>query len=149
MFERNSGMGESNITQNRFTAYLLVAIRNTRKMYLDKMGKIRAHEQSLETSICDGNLLYEPDMLGTLQLPDQFENAALQDAFNQLSGRDRHIFIRKAIEGKPLRDIGAELGLGFNTVSTAYHRMIRRLRKELMSNGVEFQDAADKGKRKQ
>ena len=135
MFEQNDGKGQDNIAQNRFTAYLLVSLRNTRKVYLDKLTLIQVHEAPFEIRDSGAYFVYEPDMLESLSVMDQLEDDALRAYLLRVRQRDLHIFIGKVIEGKSLRELSEELGLGFNTVSTAYHRLIRRLRTELRNYG--------------
>lgn len=42
---RNNGKGEVNILQNRFTKYLMTAIRRKKADVLQKRHKINVHEQ--------------------------------------------------------------------------------------------------------
>ena len=131
MNKRNDGKGPDNVAQNRFTAYLLVAMRNTRRMYLEKRKAILQHELPLD-QIWDNNaLIYEPDMLDFLSPLDQLEDPKLQALLNRASERDLHILVSRIVEDKSLREICQDLNTGFNTVSSAYHRLIRRLRREL------------------
>ena len=138
MFERNDGKSQDNVAQNRFTAYLLVALRNTRNMYLDKVNHIQAHEMPFEIQDCGAYFVYEPDMLESLPVLDQLEDDTLQACLLEVRERDLHIFIGKIIEGKSLRELSDEMGISFNTVSTAYHRLIRRIRMELGNYGNRF-----------
>ena len=135
MFDQNDGRNPDNIAQNRFTAYLLVAFRNTRKLYMDKQKSIKCHEIPLE--ICDGDtrFIYVPDMLDTLPVLDQIENPALQTCLLDTRERDLEIFIGKIIEGKSLRQLSDEVGIGLSTVSSIYRRLLKRLRRELENHG--------------
>lgn len=135
MYNRNDGKGYDNVAQNRFTAYLMVALRNARKQYLEKQCRIYAHEVPFE--MWDGSelLVYEPDLLANLPVMEQLEYAGLQASLQCARERDLHLLMGRIIEGKSLRELADELNIGYHTASTAYHRLIRRLRRELDEDG--------------
>ena len=87
MYIRNDGKGESNITQNGFTAYLLSAVAHRKADYLHAKQRRQARE-----------VLTDPDDLSTEEAPGIsdptdllccIENAALEEALNRISERDR------------------------------------------------------------
>ena len=131
MFEKNDGKGLDNVAQNRFTAYVVVALRHTKRIYQEKKRRIRDRERPFDTHEGSIHFIYEPDMLESLTILDQLEDEVLQSVLQSTRERDLYIFTGKIIEGKSLRELSHDLGLGVNTVSAAYYRLIRRLRREL------------------
>ena len=88
MYIRNDGKGESNIIQNGFTAYLLSAVAHRKADYLHAKQRRQARE-----------VLTDPDDLSTEESPGIsdptdllccIENAALEEALNRISERDRY-----------------------------------------------------------
>ena len=88
MYIRNDGKGESNITQNGFTAYLLSAVAHRKADYLHAKQRRQARE-----------VLTDPDDLSTEEAPGIsdptdllccIENAALEEVLNRISERDRY-----------------------------------------------------------
>lgn len=48
MRRRNDGKREVNVLQNRFTAYLLVAVRCQKRAYINIQNKLNGHEISVD-----------------------------------------------------------------------------------------------------
>lgn len=120
MYIRNDGKGESNITQNGFTAYLLSAVAHRKADYLHAKQRRQARE-----------VLTDPDDLSTEEAPGIsdptdllccIENAALEEALNRISERDRYIFFSRALHGRSFHELALELDLGYQGVAAAYSR---------------------------
>lgn len=129
MYVRNNGKGELNILQNRFTAYLLTAVRRRKDKILRKRARTRRYEELTDfqnTPLEDQNT-YNQDIL----LEKYFENTALEMAVRLLAPRDRYIFISRALELRSYEELAAELGLGYQGVAAAYHRVIKKLRRTI------------------
>ena len=103
MYYRNDGKGESNITQNGFTAYLLSAVARRKADYLHAKQRRQARE-----------VLTDPDDLSTEESPGIsdptdllccIENAALEEVLNRISERDRYLSMSSAsmISSVPFR----------------------------------------------
>ena len=114
MYMRNDGKGESNITQNGFTAYLLSAVARRKADYLHAKQRRQARE-----------VLTDPDDLSTEESPGIsdptdllccIENAALEEALNRISERDRYIFFSRALHGRSFHELALELDLGYRAV---------------------------------
>ena len=65
----------------------------------------------------------------------QAEYAALRRCLDALPEPDRTIFIQHYYYYRSAREIGAELGINVNTISTKLRRGRQRLRQELMEGG--------------
>jgi len=136
MWEHNDGRGESNILQNRFTAYLVKAIERKKYRCQQKKEKYLFSEISLE----DQQYLSEPqtehDMLEGLPVIERLDNPKLQRALRQQTERNLYIFYARALCEYSFVEIAAELGMELSTVKAAYYRMIGRIRKELRGDGA-------------
>ena len=126
MYYRNDGKGESNITQNGFTAYLLSAVAHRKADYLHAKQRRQARE-----------VLTDPDDLSTEESPGIsdptdllccIENAALEEALSRISERDRYIFFSRALHGRSFHELALELDLGYQGVAAAYHRACKKVK---------------------
>ncbi|MDR0861477.1 MAG: hypothetical protein LBN30_01675 [Oscillospiraceae bacterium] len=135
MRERNDGKSADDILRNQFTAYLVTAVRNRKIRYLQAKRRHEQRELPLDIEDYAAEPRDETDLLGNLSLIEQLEDFRLQQALRQAKTRDLYIFLAKALDDRPLADITAELGIGFHTATNAYHRMVRKLRRELGGGG--------------
>ena len=135
MWEHNNGIDESSILQNQFTAYLGTAIRRRKIQYMRSKTRLHYYEILLEPQEYDRGYAVETDMTAGLPVIEQLENTGLQQALAKLNRRDLYILFAKTLEDRSLAEIAAELGLGYNTVTAAYYRMIRRIKNELGGDG--------------
>ena len=124
MGHRNNGQGEVNALQNRFTAYLLTAIRRKKRDYIAKQERINGHEFAVD--------------LQAAQFPDEAVDTntlildlALMQALDSLTARERYILLERVVNKRRYDELASLLGLRYSGVSSAYHRIIHRLRKEL------------------
>lgn len=126
MHIRNDGKGESNVTQNRFTVYVLSEITRRRTDYL----RVKQHQQTREIltdpddlSAGEGSGISDPtDLLCCI------ENAALVEVLNHISERDRYIFFSRALHGRSFHELASELDLGYQGVAAAYHRVCKKVK---------------------
>ena len=131
MREKNNGIGEDNVLQNQFTAYLVTATRNRKIRYLQKNDRRRAFEVSIEMQIQVAELSKDDEPLTGLPVIEQLESHLLQKALRQAKERDLYILFARALHNKTFDDIAGDLGLKLNTVASIYYRLIERLRIEL------------------
>ena len=132
MWKHNGdGADESNLLHRQFTVYLATAVRRTKLQYLRFKMRLQRYEIPFEIEDTLSDFQAEPDMILSLPLTEQLENIKLQRALQQAKKRDLYIFLAKVLEGRSFVEIAAELGVEYNTATTAYYRMLNRLRKEL------------------
>jgi len=122
MWQRNNGQTESEKLQNRFTAYLLVAVRRQQRDYVIKKNQRIRYEFLMED---------DTDILDELPLMIQMENVALQCALEQISERERYVFMARMLDGISFEELGAELGLGYKGVAAVYYRAVSKIRKRM------------------
>lgn len=132
MRHRNDGQGEVNALQNRFTAYLLTAVRRQKCAYIRKQNRIKSNETSMtsemeETMECcvdNGPIEHLPPM-------EQMEDIALMDALKRLSEKERYVLFGRLINESEYETLGGVLGLRYSGVAAIYRRVIKKLRKKL------------------
>ncbi len=131
MRRHNDGAGESSILQNQFTAYLVTAVRRRKIQYIRSKMQMLRHELIQELQSDAALFFDEQDMMQSLPLMDQLEDMRLLRSLERAQERDLYIFLAKALGLRSLAEIASELGVGYTTVTSAYYRMLDRLKNEL------------------
>lgn len=126
MLPRNNGKGEVNVLQNQFTAYLLTAIHRKKDAVLRKRRRVSRYEESVDFQ----SIPPEDQMVYVQKFPleEAFENAALEMVLEQLSPRDRYIFLARVLDKRSYEELGEEFGLGYQGAAAVYHRVIKKIR---------------------
>lgn len=127
---RNPGNSESDIIQNRFTAYAKAAMYHYRERYLEQRTRKLLHEISYEE---------KQPILGNLPSKEQMdtggflscENDALCRVLESLREKDRIILIRHTVNAETLTEIAADLQMPYVTVKTIYKRSKEKILKEM------------------
>ena len=132
---RNDGAGEDNIIRNRFTAYIKLRIEGKRRDILSKRARLARHEMSVDYESCFADMAgSENAMLASGRDPMTWNNELLIHAFRSLNEREQAILIAHVLDDVTFDDLGDALGLSYKGVSTAYYRVIQKLRR-LMAEG--------------
>lgn len=131
MFPLNDGIGESNVLQNQFTAYLVTAVHRKKIQYLQAKSRRLQRELPLDTLENRKEFQIEQDMTPHLPLFDQLESGELREALLCLKEREIHILMMKVLDERSFQEIADETGLGYKTISSIYYRLIQKLRDEL------------------
>lgn len=135
MWQRNSGQGEAEKLQNRFTAYLLVALRRQQRDYVIKKNQQKRYELLVEEDTYQAGRQEETDLLNELPLLMQLESTTLQNALCQLSERERYVFLSRVLEETGFEELGAELGLGYKGAAAVYYRAAGKIKKLMKGDG--------------
>ena len=114
--------------QNRFTAYLLVAVKRKKRDYLQKIYRIEAYE-SVTDSLSVQFVGNPAD--GIPSAAHQVEDDELMQALTKLTAKERYILFQRVLYGSEYGELAVDLNLQYNGIATAYHRIIKKLRKEL------------------
>ena len=97
MWQKNNGSGDANILQNRFTAYVVMAVRRRRKDYLT-YSRNQYIEYLPEEMLAVLDHGMEQDMLLGFPLFAQIGNRALLIALKSLSEREKRVFLGRVLE---------------------------------------------------
>lgn len=84
MLHRNNGTDESEILQNKFTAYLESAVRRKRKDYLAKIYTRKKYENILADVLKDRKEGETEELTANLPVLNQIENPCLYNALQGL-----------------------------------------------------------------
>lgn len=126
MYQRNDGKGEDNIIQNRFTSYLVSAVSRRKSDFLRTR-----HRRSNTELPTDPDSMAAPEN-ADIDDPETLlcimENAVLSDVLSSVSERDRYIFFSRALYQRSFDELAIELGLGYQGVAAAYHRVCKKVR---------------------
>ena len=132
--------------QNRFTAYLMVAVGNKRISYIER--KIRQHEREqvqvdlLEKNHTDFDAQFHAYMMEKTAstsgcraiLKDLWalaESERLIKALGRLKERDRGILFARVFEELTFSEVGEKFQMEPKQAEMAYYYILRKLRKEL------------------
>lgn len=129
MWQRNSGRGEEEKLQNRFTAYLVTAIHRRKKDYVHTKSRQRQFESYLED--WQSMLGTESELYDGLPLFTRLENAALVFALEQLGEKELHVFLAHVLDEKSFEDLGNEWGLSYKGAAAVYYRAIRKIKDKM------------------
>lgn len=117
--------------QNRFTGYLQVALKRKKRDYIQKQlrQKTREFPVDFQTNevVDSSNLGFTESCKGLSQL----EDIAFARALSGLTARERFILFERVLNDRGYDELAETLGLRYNGVASAYHRIIKKLRKEL------------------
>lgn len=136
MWQKNNGKSETEIVQNRFTAYLATAVKRRRNDYLQQQDRRQQIESLTEDYPFLLEYSIEQDMLLGLPVLMQLEDSALLCALKELSERGRYIFLARALDGKGFEVLAEETGMGYKGVSAVYYRTVQKIKRkiEVMKN---------------
>ena len=136
MWQKNNGKSETEIVQNRFTAYLATAVKRRRNDYLQQQDRRQQIESLTEDYPFLLEYSIEQDMLLGLPVLMQLEDSALLCALKELSERERYIFLARALDGKGFEVLAEETGMGYKGVASVYYRTVQKIKRkiEVMKN---------------
>lgn len=131
MWQKNNGKSETEILQNRFTAYLATAVQHRRNEYIQQIT--RRQQTEIVTDVIGDRQKgdVEKDMLLGLPLSMQLEDSALIYALKEVNERERHIFFARVLDERSFESLAEELGLGYKGVAAIYYRTIRKIKKKM------------------
>lgn len=131
MRQRNDGQGEVNALQNRFTAYLLVAVKRQKRDYIQKRNQIKNNEVPIVPEMEETMECCVDSLMEHLSPMEQMEDMALMDALKCLTAKERYVLFGRLLNESEYETLGGALGLRYSGVAAIYRRVIKKLRKEL------------------
>ena len=125
----NNSLSEDRELQNRFTAYVQEAMKNTRSTYYTKK-MTREERETVYDEADDFEITDSGDVLDTLFSfnLDMLENLSLWKALRKLSGKDITIIKLRVLYDNSFKEIGKVLGMTEGAVKMRYTRAIKVLR---------------------
>lgn len=121
--------------QNRFTGYLQIALKRKKRDYIQKQLRQKTREFPIDLQtieIADGSAPgFDESCKGISQLVD----ITLAIAVAGLRARERFILFERVLNDRGYDELAKALDLRYNGVVSAYHRTIKKLRKELRGEG--------------
>lgn len=138
MWQKNDGQNESDQLQNRFTAYISVAIQRRRNAYIMQSVRQQQQETLTENPVSDGEYDILEDVLGELPLLMQLENDKLLYALKELDERERQIFLARVLDEKSFEELAGVIGLSYKGVTAIYYRTLRKIRNRMKEADNEF-----------
>jgi len=131
MWQKNNGQNESDKLQNRFTAYISVAIQRRRSAYIMQSVRQQQLETLTENPVSGGEYDILDDILGELPLLMQLENDKLLYALKELDERERQIFLARVLDDKSFEELAGVIGLSYKGVAAIYYRALRKIRNRM------------------
>lgn len=138
MWQKNDGHSEADKLQNRFTAYISVAIQRRRNAYIMQAVRQQQLESLTENPVSTGDYDILEDVLGELPLLMQLENDKLLHALKELNERERQIFLARVLDEKSFEELADAAGLGYQGVAAVYYRALRKIRNRMKEAENEF-----------
>lgn len=119
-----------NAIQNRFSAFLKVAVRNKKINFIEKHN-YQKNQYSL--SICEYSLSDSNDFVQSI-----VDSNLLKMAFDRLSEREKRIVGYRLIVGMSLSEIAERENATYVAVAVAIHRSLEKLRETIRRLTNEF-----------
>lgn len=138
MWQKNDGQNESDQLQNRFTAYISVAIQRRRNAYIMQSVRQQQLETLTENPVSNGEYDILDDILGELPLLMQLGNDKLLHALKELDERERQIFLARVLDEKSFEELAGVIGLSYKGVAAIYYRALRKIRNRMKEADNEF-----------
>lgn len=127
MGQHYGSQGEINALQNQFTAYLLTALKRKKRDYMNKEEKLGDRESPVDFQTAQ----FPDDTFSGMDSAPLAGDHALMEALGRLTARERYILFEHILNERSYDALAESLGLRYNGVASAYHRVIQKLRKEL------------------
>lgn len=137
VWHRNEGQNEDDVLQNKFTAYLLSAVKRRRALYIETAMRDVKINEAIEGTVADDAFEYDMDYYIDAPVYMKIQNEKLYQALFELSERERYVFFNRVLEEKSMGELAAELGLSYKGVAAVYYRTVQRIRNKMRGGKVE------------
>lgn len=137
VWHRNEGQNEDDIIQNRFTAYLLCAVKRERALYIDQAVREMQAREAMNDAIIINDFDLEQEAFQGAPVYMKLQNEKLYSALFELSEREQYVFFNRVLNEKSYNELAAELGLSNKGVAAIYYRTVARIRKMMRGGKME------------
>ena len=131
VWQRNEGLEQDEILQNKFTAYLISAVKRRKALYIDTVMKAQQVSMLIEETIANDAFDFEKETMQGIPLYMRLQNEKLFWSLSQLTERERYVFFNRALDERNLDELAAELGLSYKGVAAIYYRTIQKIKKNM------------------
>ena len=131
VWQRNEGLEQDEIIQNRFTAYLLSAVQRRKAQYIDTLMKVQQTSTLIEETVMDIEFDLEGEASQGIPLYMRLQNEKLFLSLSRLTERERYVFFTRALDERSLDELASELGLSYKGVAAIYYRTIQKIKKSM------------------
>lgn len=135
---------QTDSVQNRFTAYLMVAVTNKRISYIEQRNR-KKEKEYIQVDLMEKNhvdfeaqyhaYLAEQSLLSYLGDVEAWDNmleidsVQLAKCIDRLSSRERKILFARVFGELDFKELGMKFGMEARQAEMAYYYIIRKLRK--------------------
>lgn len=141
MKERNEN---TNTVQNRFTAYLVISVKNKRISYMERKYKLHAREyaceeiadtgmDSFESQFCEYINRQAAEQYGNpakiLEILKEAENGRIMKAVGKLKEKEQKLLFGRIFGEQSFSELGRMLGMTPKQAEMAYYYVVRKIRK--------------------
>ena len=137
VWHRNEGQDNDDVLQNKFTAYLLSAVKRRRALYIDTALRNQKLTEMIEATVTDDTFEFDSEPSLDAPLYMKIQNEKLYQALFELSERERYVFFNRVLEEKSLDELAAELGLSYKGTAAVYYGTVERIRKKMRGGKAE------------
>ena len=131
VWHRNEGRDSDDVLQNKFTSYLLSAVKRRKALYIDSALRERKLGEMIEDTATDESFDFEAEYFWDAPVYMKIQNEKLYQALFELSERERYVFFNRVLEEKSMDELAAELGLSYKGVAAVYYRTVQRIRNKM------------------
>ena len=137
VWHRNEGQNEDDVLQNKFTAYLLSAVKRRRSLYIETAMRDSKINEAIEGTVVDDAFEFDMDYYMDAPVYMKIQNEKLYQALLELSERERYVLFNRVLDEKSMDELAVELGLSYKGVAAVYYRTIQRIKKKMRGGTAE------------
>ena len=131
VWNRNEGQNEDEIVQNKFTAYLLCAVKRRKALYIDQAVREMQVIEKMGDAFHKKEFILEDEVFKDDPVYMKLQNEKLYEALFQLSEREQYVFFNRVLDEKSFDELATEMGLSYKCVSTVFYRAVQRIKKRM------------------
>lgn len=131
VWNRNEGQNEDEIVQNKFTAYLLCAVKRRKALYIDQAVREMQVIEKMGDAFQEKEFILEDEAFKDAPVYMKLQNEKLYEALFQLSEREQYVFFNRVLDEKSFDELASEMGLSYKCVSTVFYRAVQRIKKRM------------------
>lgn len=132
-FKKNASDGDNSV-QNRFSAYLVIALRHAKYKIIAERIRYQKFESTVAmTYLLDSERTQRLSNTENLSCIEQieFQNDRLEKTIESLSEKERFVLFNRAIAERRFDEIAGDLNLSYKGVAAIYYRAMQKIRKDM------------------